>query len=184
MPKTAQLLEQQGVLQAVMDFRGRSRDTEQLRRYLLDRIAEVFRNKELTEESDQIVNQWIEKRLTTVQNDLNNICDRYMIDRADMSLVKIHAEVPITHLNIPLNLRVLAAINQQPLLRKLLWGSRPLMKYLPKADSGMTKQLRRRLTTELSNPSGEFAKALSAQLVRELQQQIDIQTQKVEIQIQ
>ena len=48
----------------------------------------------------------------------------------------------------------------------------------------MTKQLRRRLTAELSDPSGEFAKALSAQLVGELQQQIDIQTQKVEIQIQ
>ena len=59
-----------------------------------------------------------------------------------------------------------------------------ILKYLPKATSGMTKQLRRRLTAELSNPSGEFAKALSAQLVRELQQQIDVQTQKVEIQIQ
>lgn len=183
-PKTAQLLEQQGVLQAVMDFQGRLRDTEQLRQYLLDRIAEVFRDRELTEESDRIIDQWIEKRLISVQNDLNAICDRYMIDRADMSLVKIHAEVPITHLNIPLNLRVLAAISQQPLLRKLLWGARPLMKHLPKADSGMTRQLRRRLTAELSDPSGEFAKALSAQLVQELQQQIDIQTQKVEIQIQ
>lgn len=183
-PKTAQLLEQEGVLQAVLDFQGNSRDTEQFRRYLIDRISAVFQNTELTEEADQIVNQWIEKRLTAVQDDLNDICDRYMIDRADMSLVKIHAEVRITHLNIPLNLRVLAAINQQPLLRKLLWASKPLLKYLPKATSGMTKQLRRRLTAELSNPSGEFAKALSAQLVRELQQQIDVQTQKVEIQIQ
>ena len=183
-PKTAQLLEQEGVLQAALDFQGRTRDTEQFRQYLLDRISDVFRNTELTAESDQIINQWIEKRLTAVQDDLNGICDRYMIDRADMSLVKIHAEVRITHLNIPLNLRVLAAINKQPLLRQLLRVSNPLMKHLPKANSGMTKQLRRRLTAELSNPSGEFAKALSTQLVRELQQQIDVQTQKVEIQIQ
>lgn len=183
-PKTAQLLEQEGVLQAALDFQGRTRDTEQFRQYLLDRISDVFRNTELTAESDQIINQWIEKRLTAVQDDLNGICDRYMIDRADMSLVKIHAEVRITHLNIPLNLRVLAAINKQPLLRQLLRVSNPLMKHLPKANSGMTKQLRRQLTAELSNPSGEFAKALSTQLVRELQQQIDVQTQKVEIQIQ
>lgn len=183
-PKTAQLLEREGVLQAALDFQGRTRDTEQFRQYLLDRISDVFRSTELTAESDQIINQWIEKRLTAVQDDLNGICDRYMIDRADMSLVKIHAEVRITHLNIPLNLRVLSAINKQPLLRQLLRVSKPLMKHLPKANSGMAKQLRRRLTAELSNPSGEFAKALSTQLVRELQQQIDVQTQKVEIQIQ
>lgn len=57
-------------------------------------------------------------------------------------------------------------------------------KFITNGDTAMVRRLKKQLSKELSDPNGEFAKALGNQLVHELQQQIDEQTKKVEIQIQ
>lgn len=183
-PIAAELLEKEGVFRAVLDYRGRTRNKEQFKRYILDRVEEVCGDPERMREADKAVSDWMEKRLGSIQEDINDICDRYDIDRADMSLVNIRADVRIRKLQLPFSLRLLATLNQSEVLNALTSRFRNLSMLLHRRNRAVENSLRRQLTLELSNPNGEFAKAMSEQLIRDLQQQIDEQTKKVEIQIQ
>jgi len=182
-PKVAALLEKKGVLEAVVDFQGSLWDSEQFDAYIMDKIGAVLQDKSLMRETDEIINTWMAKRLQQTQAKLNELCDLYQIGRADMTLVKIRGEVKIGHVKAPISLRVLTLVNRNPVLSKLSKLIRNAAKIIPHGNSIMTRQLRRELFASLSEPNGEFAHALSEQLVRELQMQINEQIKKVEIQI-
>lgn len=174
-PAISNILTHEGVLKAILEFRGSSADGGQLESFIEDRIGSVIRNRELTQEADQIINTWIAERMTFVQNKLNDICNQFQIDPADMSLVNIHADVTKPNVQIPLLVRIFAA------LKKIEWVNKLMVMV---ATPQMTKRLQSQLTQKLSETNGEFVKELSRQLVQELQHQIDLQTQNVEIQIQ
>jgi len=182
-PKVAALLEKKGVLKAVMEFKGSLWAPEQFDTYIMDKIGDVLQDKILMQETDEIINTWMTKRLQQTQAKLNELCDLHQIGRADMSLVKIRGEVKIVRVKVPISLRVLALINRTPVLGQFAKGIQFKDKILHGSNSFMSKQLRRELYASLSDPSGEFAHALSEQLVRELQIQINEQIKKVEIQI-
>jgi len=182
-PKAAELLEQHGVLDAITNYKGNVRNASQFHAYVKDKIGNVLQNQDMMKDADHIINVWIEKHLTRVQEDLDNICDRYQIDRADMSLLKIRAEIKLNQIHIPLSIRVFAVLQQTWGLRKVSRVVRDLMQFLSNGNSIMARRLRRQLNAELSDPNGVFAKMLAEHLVRDLQEQIDAQTKKVEIQI-
>ena len=182
-PKVAALLEKKGVLEAVVDFQGSLWDSEQFDAYIMDKIGTVLQDKSLMQETDKIINTWMTKRLQETQAKLNELCDFYKIGRADMTLLKIRGEVKIGRVKAPISLRVLTLVNRNSVLSALSKLIRNAAKIIPHGNSIMTKQLRRELFASLSEPNGEFAHALSKQLVRELQMQINEQVKKVEIQI-
>lgn len=175
-PVVSHVLEKEAVRSAILNFTGDASNVAQLNSYIQDKLGDVLRDPALMQNADEIVNKWIAARLNRVQDKLNQLCDEFRIDRADMSLVQIHTEVKTPEIRVPLILRLFAATNQQPWMQKLFKGF-SLLQVI------MAGQIRKRLNAELADPGGEFAKCLNEQLVLELQRQIDAQTKKVEIQI-
>lgn len=175
-PAMCRILEKKAVFTAVMDYCGDATNTTQLTAYIADKIGGVMEDRAQMEEADQIVNHWIAGRLTGVQEKLDAICAEYRIDRADMSLVKIHAQVKLPQFKISPTMQLLAWLGQVPWIRERL-------SWLSGLDLLMTRRMRKMLTKQLSDPHGDFAKALCGKLVLQLQSQIDEQTRKVEIRI-
>lgn len=176
-PVISKILTREGIYKAIREFGANAAHDNQLESYVFDRIENVIRDSNLTKEADQVVNRWIAARLTRVQDKLNQICNEYNIDPADMSLVKIHTEVALPDVRVPLILRLFASAKRSDLAMKIF-------RLFSRFHFGMSKRIQKQLTSQLSDPNGEFAKELSRQLVQELQNQVDLQTQKVEIQIQ
>lgn len=172
-PAISKILTHEGVLKAILEFSGNT-NGGQLESFIEDRIGNVIRNRKLTQEADQIINTWIAERMTGIQNRLGDICNQFQIDPADMSLVNIHADVTKPNVQIPLYVKLFAALSKIEWLNKLI-----TMVTTPQ----MTKRMQNQLNKKLSEPNGEFIKELSHQLVQELQHQINLQTQNVEIQI-
>lgn len=175
-PAMTKILEQRAVFAAVMDYCGDVTNTKQLAAYISGKIGDVMADQAQMAEADEIVNQWIARSLTKIQEKLDAICTEYRIDRADMSLVQIHARVKLPEFRISPTIQLLTWLGQVPWIRnRFSWVTR--------LDVWTAGRLRRTLTKQLSDPNGEFAKALCEKLVLQLQAQIDAQTQKVEIRL-
>ena len=101
-----------------------------------------------------------------------------------MSLVKIRADVTVNKIHVPLGIRMMVALRDLPRMKDAAKIILAIEKFITNGDTVMVRRLKKQLAKELSDPNGEFAKGLGNQLVHELQQQIDEQTKKVEIQIQ
>lgn len=171
-PAISKIICKKAVVKAIKEFQGNASNLEA---QVEQSIAAILSDKTETQEADKIVNDWVGLRLTCTQDKLNQLCDAYKIDRADMSLVKIHAEVKAPDIHVPWLLRAFLDKKQLDFLRNLatiLAGS-------PIIGGG----LRRRITRQLLKSSDALVTELSQKLVEELQLQIDAQTQKVEIQI-
>lgn len=175
-PAMARILEKKAVFTAIMDYCGDVTNTHQLTAYISGKIGDVLEDRVQMAEADQIVNNWIAQRLTAVQEKLDDLCAQYRIDRADMSLVRIHARVKLPEFRISPTIQLLTWLGQVPWIRERF-------SWLSNLDFIMTRRIRKMLTKQLSDPNGEFAKALCEKLVLQLQAQIDAQTQKVEIRI-
>lgn len=175
-PAMSRILEKKAVFTAIMDYCGDVSNTRQLTAYIADKIGDVMEDRAQMEEADQIVNNWIAQRLTGIQDKLDAICSEFRIDRTDMSLVRIHAQVKLPQFRISPTVQLLTWLGQVPWIReRFAW--------LSNLDWIMTRKMRKTLTKQLSDPNGDFAKALCEKLVLQLQNQIDAQTQKVEIRI-
>lgn len=175
-PAMARILEKKAVFNAMLEYCGDVSNTRQLTAFIADKIGDVMEDWAQMEEADEIVNRWIAQRLTPIQDRLDKLCDEYRIDRADMSLVRIHAQVKLPQFRISPTLQLLTWMSQIPWLREHL-------SWLSGLNFIMTRSMRSKLTKQLSDPNGEFARELCQKLVLQLQSQIDAQTQKVEIRI-
>lgn len=183
-PKVANILGKKGVVKAIFDYTGNAMNSDQLDAYVNTQIDELLGDHTKMEEANKLVNTWVEKHLTDVQDRLDELCEHHRIDKADMSLVKMRADVSLNKIHVPMGIRVLVALKDVPGMNKVINAIKNLPHFITNGDTFMEKQLRNQLAKELSDPNGDFAKALGNQLVHELQTQIDEQTKKVEIQIQ
>lgn len=175
-PAVSKLLRNKAAIQAVQDLLAEAAKSIVPEDYLKDKVNHILANQEQTQASDQVVTKWIGERLTTVQERLDQLCDEFQIDRADMSLVKIHASVKVPEVKLPL------------IWRAFLGGGKPGKggirgKIGKLIASSLGKKMGKKLERQLADPQGEFARSLSSQLVQQLQMQIDEQIRKVEIQI-
>lgn len=175
-PVVSKLLQKKAVIQAVQDLASAASKPTVMEDFLKSRIDGMLADQEQTQASDQVVNKWIGERLTAVQERLNQLCDEFHIDRADMSLVKIHAEVQVPEFQLPLFLRILLGSKKSG--KGIIRG-----RLISRMAGGVGKNMGKILERQLANPQGDFARSLSCQLVQQLQMQIDAQTRKVEIQI-
>ncbi len=183
-PRVADILGNKGISKVIMDYPGNIMNAAQVDAYVNDKIGDMLKDHKEMNEANKLVNTWVEQRLKDVQSKLDELCERYRIDKADMSLVKIRADVTLNKIHVPLGIRMLVALKDLPHMKKGAKLMLELEKFLTNGDTVMVRRLKKQLAKELSDPGGEFAKALGNQLVHELQQQIDEQTKKVEIQIQ
>ena len=183
-PEVADILSKAGVAAAILNYPGNVMNSAQVDAYVNDTIAGVLKNHHKMNNANKVVDAWVGDKLKGVQAKLDELCERYCIDKADMSLVKMRANVPMNAIHVPLGIRVLVMLRNVPGLRSLIKWTQELPNFITNGDTLMERSLRKRLSEELSDPKGAFAKDLADQLVHELQQQINDQTEKVEIQIQ
>ena len=170
------ILQNEALIKALREYRGDTSDKSKLEVYL-KKATEVFlADKDMTEDADKLINAWVGAHLQHVQKRLDQICDEFHIDRADMSLVKIHGQVEVPQIKIPLIVRLLVGTERAPKLREAIYR----WSY---ASPFLRNQMRNLLKTQLADPQGDFARALRQSIVEQLQLQIDEQTKKVEIQI-
>lgn len=163
---------QRAMRKVIREFQG---DQGSLEDYVEKSVGMILTDKEQMQEADQLINAWIGTRLTATQDKLNQLCDEFKIDRTDMSLVKIHAEVRTPNIRIPWILRVLMEKNQVEFFQKFISVLAGLNFAGPR--------MRRNVIRQMLNNNEELVTELSRKLVKELQLQIDEQTRKVEIQI-
>lgn len=159
-------------VKVIKEFKG---EASELEIYVEQNISAMLADQTETQEANRIVNEWIGARLTVTQDKLNQLCDEYKIDRTDMSLVKIHAEVKAQNVRMPWILRVF-------LDEKDIKWKRKFVTWLTKVPM-VGDSMRRQITNQLLKSSDELVTELSHKLVKELQMQIDTQTRKVEVQI-
>ncbi len=183
-PEVADILSRAGVAAAILDYPGNVMNAAQVDAYVNDTIAKVLQDHHKMDNANKIVNTWVGEKLKDVQAKLDELCERYNIDKAELSLVKIRANVSMNAIHVPLGIRVLVMLRDVPGLKELIRLTQGLPALIRNGDNFMERSLRKRLSEELSDPNGAFAKDLADQLVHELQQQIRAQTEKVEIQIQ
>ena len=183
-PKVADILGNEGIGKVIMDYPGNILDTAQVDAYVNDKIDELLSDHNEMKEANKLVNTWVEKQLRDVQKKLDELCERYRIDKADMSLVKIRADVTLNKIHVPLGIRMLVMLRDLPGIKDAAKIMLAIEKFITNGDTVMVRRLKKQLAKELSDPGGEFAKGLGNQLVHELEQQIAEQTKKVEIQIQ
>jgi len=175
-PVVSKLLRNKAVLQAIQDLSAEVSKSIMPEAFLKDKIDSILANQEQTQAPDQVVTKWIGDRLTTVQEWLDQLCDEFQIDHADMSLVKIHASVQVPEFKLPLIWRAFLGGGKS--------GKGGIRGKIGKLiASSLGKKMGKKLERQLADPNGEFARSLSDQLVQQLQMQINEQIRKVEIQI-
>lgn len=146
----------------------------QLKEAIRASVRKEFEQEGRTAQTDEVVARWIAGSLTKAQGELDAICARNDVERADMALSRLAMRLELDQLRfLPGFLPdvVLDIIRNVPLVGPVLTS--PLLR------SGLERALRKAML----DPGGAFAKGLASGLERELGEQIQKNVEKVEIHI-
>lgn len=133
--------------------------------------AEYLHAPALQEKISQAISRWAAESLEHVQAELNKLCDKYYVDRMDVSLARMHVNYPAKELKLPFVAYLVVNLGKV----RLLNGLARKMSGLP--ERAMRKQIRR----SLMEPNGSVAYQLCTTLEAGLKTMIDQQIASIEL---
>ena len=145
-------------------------DQDQLNELVRANIEKEFQAQGRTTETDEIIAKWISSELNDTQHQLDDICARNSMEKADMALSKIALNVKLDHL------KTFPAVVPMVVLKVIL-----SLFHIHLPPIGAAGRIREALKRELTDPSGDFAKSLAKSMEAELRTQIQDNVDKVEM---
>ena len=133
--------------------------------------VERLQESDILEETNRVISHWAVENLSKVQDAINLNCDKYYVDRMDMSLAKMEINYPVKNLKLPLGTLLLSLLNKIPLIKKIT----PALSFF--LESTMEKQV----SQSLLEPNGTIAKQLISSLDAELRRIINERIANIEL---
>jgi len=152
-------------------LQARPGSMEKLNNLICRNVQEEFQKEGQSAKSDKVIAGWIGSKLTKTQTELDTICARNDVERADMALSKIGVNVELNKLHLlPSFLEVFSDLFLQRLPEWML-------------TTMLRGRVKEALSSALIDSGGVFAKGLASGIETELSSQIQRNVEKVEIRI-
>lgn len=144
---------------------------QQLATLFEESFAARLKESDLRDETNQAISHWAVEKLTKVQDAINLSCDKYYVDRMDMSLARMAINYPIQHLKLSFGAYLLAILSKLPFINMAS------AMFLPLVKSSMEKQVRQ----SILDPNGAIANQLTNSLDTELRRIINERIANIEL---